>query len=151
MHHQHGGWYRSTPPLTNINILSFSNGTSPHALLHQAYASCGRVFLLLLLALPFFIASCSQDDAESLTPMHQMYNESVTLTQVQMDSISNFCTKFCGYVNKHPQSKHDEYFTPTIENIRTAAALHGYNIWITDDAICITIDDEWDDEIIVKY
>lgn len=142
------------PPLTYINYKSSaSNRSAINALLHQVYASCGRVFLFLTLAMPFLIASCSQGDTDvaPLTPMHQMYDESVNLTQVQMDSITNFCVKFSGYVNRHPQSMQDEYFDPTIQNVRTAAALYGYDIKVTTITTGVTINDEWDGEIVINF
>ena len=142
------------PPTSQYNTeANASVRTSSHALLHLACASCGRAFLFLLFSLPFFAASCSQDDADvaPLTPMHQMYNESANLTKVQMDSISNFCTKFSGYINQHPQSQQDEYFDPTIQNIRAAAALHGYDIKVTTVTTGITINDEWDGEIFITF
>ena len=64
-------------------------------------------FIFLCIALPSFLAGCNKDEAEAelvtpaLTPMHKMYNESVTLTEATLDSITSFCDKFCGYVNLH--------------------------------------------------
>lgn len=145
------------PPPTRYNTsITTTIGTSPICPAASGlYALCGRAFLFLLFALPFVLASCSQGDADihviPLTPMHQMYNESANLNQVQMDSISNFCTKFCGYVNQHPKSRQDEYFDPTIQNIRAAAALHGYDVKVTTVTTGVTINDEWGGDIFITY
>ena len=148
------GGQKIPPPATEYNAESIvSYGTLLHALLHQVYASCGRVFLFMLFALPFFAASCSQDNADitPLAPMRQMYDESANLTKATVDSISGFCVKFSGYVNQHPQSKQDDYFEPIIQNVRTAAALHGYDIKVSTVTSGIKINDEWEDEIVINF
>jgi hypothetical protein len=107
----------------------------------------------MLLTFVLVFASCSKDDADgaSSSSMRQMYDESTRLTQVQMDSISNFCDKLCGYLNKHPQSKQDEYFDPTFQNIQTAAALHGYDVKLKEATFTITVNDEWKGETFITY
>ena len=79
-------------------------------------------FIFLCIALPSFLAGCNKDEAESepvipaLTPMHKMYNESVTLTEATLDSITSFCDKFCGYVNRNPDSKQiDRIFAEPVQ------------------------------------
>ena len=59
------GGQKLPPPLTDVNTLSSTlNRTSIHALLHQAFASCGRAFLVCLLALPVGLVSCEKDSGE---------------------------------------------------------------------------------------
>ncbi len=66
-------------------------------------------FIFLCIALPSFLAGCNKDEAESepvtpaLTPMHKMYNESVTLTEAILDSITSFRCQ--GTVPCHPIAK----------------------------------------------
>ena len=83
--------------------------------------------------------------------MHQMYDESVNLTQATVDSISCFCVKFSNYVTHNPQSKQDEYYEPTIQNVRTAAALHGYGIKVTEVTTGISLDTDWEGEFVYTF
>ena len=85
------------------------------------------------------------------TPMYQMYNESVNLPQATLDSITNFTYKFSGYVGSHPDSRQDQYFAPTLQNLRNAAALHGYTIKETTVTTGITVNDEWDGETYIYF
>ena len=77
------------------------------------------------------------------TPMYQMYTESVNLPQATLDSITNFTYKFSGYVGSHPDSRQDQYFAPTLQNLRNAAALYGYTIRETTVTTGVTVNDEW--------
>ena len=105
--------------------------------------------IFLCIALPSFLAGCNKDEAEpepvtpALTPMHQMYNESVTLTEATLDSISSFCDKFYGYVNRNPESKQDQYFNPIIENVQAAAALHGRKMEFGSSSVEVLFDTTW--------
>ena len=103
--------------------------------------------------LPILAASCRQDDVyvAPLTPMYQMYDESTRLTQATVDSISSFCVKFNGYIIQHPVSRQDQYFDPTLQNLRDAAALYGYTIKETTVTAGITINDEWDGETVIYF
>ena len=140
------------PPISLCNnISSNAHRSAKPALLHQAYASCGRVFALLIAVLPLAFASCESEVMEELTPMCQMYNESVNLPQATLDSITNFTHKFGGYVGSHPESRQDQYFDPTLQNLRNAAALHGYTIKETTVTTGITVNDEWAGEIFIQY
>lgn len=49
------------PPISSCNVENskLSGLTTP--LLHQAFASCGRVFLCLLLLLPFTLCGCEKE------------------------------------------------------------------------------------------
>lgn len=140
------------PPISICNPIS-SNAFRPAipALLHQAHASCGRAFALMFIALSLAFASCEKEVMEDLTPMHSMFNESLNLPQATLDSITNFTHKFGGYVGSHPESRQDQYFDPTLQNLRDAAALYGYTIKETTVTTGITVNDEWDSETIIYF
>jgi hypothetical protein len=105
----------------------------------------------LTVVLPLAFASCDNEVMEELTPMCQMYNESVNLPQATLDSITNFTHKFGFYVGSHPESRQDQYFDPTLQNLRNAAALHGYTIKETTVTTGITVNDEWAGETYIYY
>ncbi len=137
------------PPISDISNYVFRPAIP--ALLHQAHASCGRAFALLFIFLPLAFASCEKEVMDDLTPMHSMFNESVNLPKATLDSITNFTHKFGGYVGSHPESRQDQYFYPTLQNMRDAAALYGYTIKETTVTTGITVNDEWDSETIIYF
>ena len=124
----------------------------------QAYKAVGGAFfkqalrtspLILLAAL--LSVSCEKELMVESTPMYQMYNESVNLPQATLDSITNFTHKFSGYVGSHPDSRQDQYFAPTFQNLRNAAALYGYTIRETTVTIGVTVNDEWAGEKYIAF
>ena len=140
------------PPISPCNILATpASKATTSALLHSAYTRVGRVFALLIAVLPLAFASCEKEVMEELPPMGQMYYESVNLPQATLDSITNFTHKFGVYVGSHPESRQDQYFDPTLQNLRNAAALHGYTIKETTVTTGITVNDEWAGEIFIQY
>lgn len=106
---------------------------------------------MLCLAVSLSFVSCEKEVMEEITPMRSMFNESVTLPQATLDSIANFTYKFGGYVGSHPESRQDQYFAPTLQNLRDAAALHGYTIKGTTVTAGITVNDEWDGETFIYF
>ena len=124
----------------------------------QAYKAVGGAFfkqalrtlpLIFLLALLF--VSCEKEQMADSTPMYQMYTESVNLPQATLDSITNFTHKFSGYVGSHPDSRQDQYFAPTFQNLRNAAALYGYTIRETTVTTGVTVNDEWAGEKYIAF
>ncbi|MBR6128656.1 MAG: redoxin domain-containing protein, partial [Bacteroidaceae bacterium] len=100
--------------------------------------------------LPLAFASCESEVMEELTPMCQMYNESVNLPQATLDSITNFTHKFGGYVGSHPESRQDKYFDPTLQNLRDAAALYvAGHAQVKCHVEGILETDAWGDEVII--
>ena len=95
--------------------------------------------------------SCEKEQMAESTPMYQMYTESVNLPQATLDSITNFTYKFSGYVGSHPDSRQDQYFAPTLQNLRNAAALYGYSIRETTVTTGVTVNDEWDGEKYIAF
>ena len=124
----------------------------------QAYKAVGGAIfkqalrtspLILLLAL--LLVSCEKEQMVESTPMYQMYTESVNLPQATLDSITNFTYKFSGYVGSHPDSRQDQYFAPTLQNLRNAAALYGYTIRETTVTTGVTVNDEWAGEKYITF
>ncbi len=107
--------------------------------------SFNKLFLLIGV-LAFVFASCDKDD---ITPMRQMYNESVNLHVATLDSITHFCDKFSTYVTIHPDSRRDAYYPPTLDNLKAAASLHG--CIIQDSGIKLNLNPAWDDEIEIHF
>ena len=124
----------------------------------QAYKAVGGAFfkqalrtLPLILLLALFFVSCEKEQMAESTPMYQMYTESVNLPQATLDSITNFTYKFSGYVGSHPDSRQDQYFAPTLQNLRNAAALYGYTIRETTVTTGVTVNDEWAGEKCITF
>ena len=140
--------------LNNNNSRKANKAATPFTLLHLANASCGRVFcvcMLLCLLMPFALCSCDKQATDALTPMHQMYNESINLPQATLDSITTFTHKFGGYVGSHPESRQDQFFDPTLQNLRDAAALYGYSVKDATLNTSITVNDEWAGETFIFF
>ena len=124
----------------------------------QAYKAVGGAFfkqalrtLPLILLAALLTVSCEKEQIADFTPMYQMYTESVNLPQATLDSITNFTHKFSGYVGSHPDSRQDQYFAPTFQNLRNAAALYGYTIRETTVTTGVTVNDEWDGEKYIAF
>ena len=124
----------------------------------KAYKAVGGAFfkqalrtLPLILLLAFLFVSCEKEQMVESTPMYQMYTESVNLPQATLDSITNFTHKFGGYVGSHPDSRQDQYFAPTLQNLRNAAALYGYTIRETTVTTGVTVNDEWAGEKYITF
>ncbi len=124
----------------------------------QAYKAVGGAFfkqalrtLPLILLVALLTVSCEKEQMAESTPMYQMYTESVNLPQATLDSITNFTHKFGGYVGSHPDSRQDQYFAPTFQNLRNAAALYGYTIRETTVTTGVTVNDEWAGEKYIAF
>ena len=124
----------------------------------KAYKAVGGVFskgtlrtspLIFLLVL--LLVSCEKEQMADSTPMYQMYNESVNLPQATLDSITNFTHKVSAYVGSHPDSRQDQYFAPTLQNLRNAAALYGYTIRESTVTTGVTVNDEWAGEKYITF
>lgn len=83
-----------------------------------------------------------------ITPMYRFYTESTTLHQVTLDSITHFTNRFSAYVVKFPKSRDDEYFDPTMSNLRYAASKYGCTV--IDDQTSISISTEEKGEFTVS-
>ena len=113
-----------------------------------------RRLRISLLALPIAVvalvaalalSSCSKESFGSqIEDMEYFYNESCSLTRVAGDSIQRFATKVETYVVHYPEEKYNPYYPEIVDNIQSAAKL--CNI-----TIVISIDPEWEGEIVVNY
>jgi hypothetical protein len=138
-----------TPPnLLYVNKERYNKYLCFHvSLLHRAYALCGRALCMLLFGLMLFVGvGCSKDD---ISPMHQMYNESIGLPSTSIDSVKTFTTKFSNYLKANPAGWNDEYCNPTIENMKYACSVFGYKLEIT--SVAFLLNTEWEDEMVIKF
>jgi len=111
------------------------------------HISLKGIFLLFIAILASSVVSCEKE--VNYTQMFQFYEESIELPDATVDSIKSFNTKFSSYVIKNPESRQDEYFEPTVANVRHAADING--ISLTDLRIVITIDTTWDRDTTIYY
>ncbi len=97
-----------TPPnLVYVNKERYNKYLCFHvALLHRAFAPCGRAFCVLLFGLMLLVgAGCSDDSLQSTTEMEYLHAESSALGSVSNDSIQRFAYKVETYAQKHPQAQ----------------------------------------------
>lgn len=113
----------------------------------RRFFSLKGLFCSLFAVAALAFSSCEKE--VSLSRMELLYNESQGLPQVSIDSIKSFTAKFDNYVGSNPESKQDELYVPTVDNIRYAASLHGYKL--VDLTISITINDEWEGETFIEF
>ena len=91
------------------------------------------------------LSSCSKESFGSqIENMESFYGESLGLKAVAGDSIKRFATKVETYVYKYPEERKNPYYPEIVENIKSAAKAG--NLIIT-----ITIETEWEGEIIIRY
>lgn len=63
------------------------------------------------------------------------------LHEASIDSIKSFTGKFGYYVGIHPESRNDHYYDPTVDNLRYALSLYGYQL--RELSASVTVNDEW--------
>ena len=108
-----------------------------------------RYFIgIFVAAIALVISSCSKE-VITTSRMESFYSESQGLPQCTIDSIKTFTSKFSSYVGSYPESRQDELFEPTVDNIRNACALHGYKL--VEVNVGITINDEWLPDTIIYF
>lgn len=83
--------------------------------------------------------------------MHQMYVESINLPDATLDSISHFTTKLANYVALHPDSRQDEYYDPTLQNVRGALSPYGYTVVERSVTLGITVNTDWAGETFMEF
>ncbi len=114
---------------------------------HFRHLSLKGIFLLSIAILASSVVSCEKE--VNYTQMFQFYEESIELPDATVDSIKSFNTKFSGYVIQHPDSRQDEYFEPTVANVRHAADLNGLNL--SDLRIAIVINTTWERDTTIYF
>ena len=133
---------KSPPPLTNINSGASAPLRTPlHALLNSVRSRVGRASLCLCLALlPMAYASCGHSEAEPVRyeEMTAYYAESLTLTEVSLDSVGRFSRKVTDFVALHPAAAEDPLYPKIQQNISTAS-------------LRITVNEDWDGEVDVQF
>lgn len=124
-----------------------------HHLNNYKVVSFKGALMALFSALIIGFASCDKnssfEDNKTVNNMELMFVESKSLPETSIDSIKSFTSKFSSYIKANPASKNNEYYNPTVENISYACSVFGYQLKVLN--IGITIDTEWDGEIIVKF
>ena len=105
------------------------------------------LFCLLIAVASLSFFSCAKEVLP--TRMEQFYSESRGLSEVSIDSIKTFTTKFSSFVGSYPESRQDKLFNPTLDNIRNAAAIYGYKL--VEVKVGFTINDEWDGETNIYF
>lgn len=135
------------------------NLTKYNALIHRAITKIAPPnshsrFITSLLALSLAVvalfatsalSSCSKDAIGApVQDMEYFYGESLGLKSVAGDSILRFATKVETYVYKYPEERKNPYYPEIVDNINDAAKLCGLTLHITIDA-------EWEGEIIINF
>lgn len=104
---------------------------------------------MMTVVLVIGFASCEKDSSVSLSQMELYYNESKGLPETSIDSVKSFASKFGGYINSNPESSTSEFYDPTVENIRYAAAVFGYEYKIVETGFLL--DTTWLPEIHMNF
>ena len=135
------------PPVCKIieNGISAGNttfhGTKPthSALLHQASASCGRVFLCLFLAMfAFTFVACEKEISHDYPELQAYYTESYHLNVATRDSVLRFTNKVADFVEVNPEAKYDPIYPEIVNNVNHVL----FGVWINT---------EWDGEEHLYY
>ena len=99
---------KNYPPLfcKNLRTASLLNRPPIVALLHQASASCGRVFLCLFLAMfAFTFVACEKEISHDYPELQAYYTESCHLNVATRDSVLRFTNKVADFVEVNPEAK----------------------------------------------
>ena len=95
--------------------------------------------LMAALVLTVLFSSC-QKEVQRYDEMRLYHGESLTLHQVQADSVVRFSDKVNAFVAHYPAAAEDPLYPEIRANIRAALV-----------TFSITVDDEWDGEIHLEY
>ncbi len=99
-----------------------------------------KTILTLMAALVLTVLTSCQKEVQRYDEMRLYHAESLTLHQVQADSVVRFSDKVNAFVARYPAAAEDPLYPEIRANIRAALV-----------TFSITIDDEWDGEIRVEY
>ena len=128
------------PPLcklTGITTTPRDTATSP--LLHKATASCGRVFVCLLLTLFLLtFVACEKDISHDYPELQAYYTESCHLNVATRDSVLRFTNKVADFVEVNPEAKYDPIYPEIVNNVNHVL----FGVWINT---------EWDGEEHLYY
>ena len=102
---------------------------------------------MLLFGLMLLVGvGCSKGE---ISPMHQMYNESIGLPSTSIDSVRRFTAKFSNYLRVNPGGWNDEYCDPTIDNMKYAASVFGYQLEVT--TVKFRLNTEWGEDSTIYF
>ena len=128
------------PQLTNLNN-HVRQAVNHATLLHTAYCRMSRAFYcLFLIVSTFFITSCESYDDPSHLLMKDYFEESQGLSQASTDSVARFSKKVNEFTTRIPEAKNDPLYTQIQSNIKMASL-----------KITLTIADEWEDDVVIKF
>jgi hypothetical protein len=99
-----------------------------------------KTILTLMAALVLTVLTSCQKEVQRYDEMRLYHGESLTLHQVQADSVVRFSDKVNAFVAHYPAAAEDPLYPEIRANIRAALV-----------TFSITVDDEWDGEIRVEY
>ena len=129
------------PPITSCDI---RKGIPVHnilALSRMSFAHRGRAFLCLCLcAFSLFFTSCEHLEDPSHSILEDYFYESQGLKQAFNDSIRCFSEKVKTFANCIPEAKNEPLYTQIQSNIKMASL-----------KITLTIADEWEDDVVIKF
>lgn len=129
------------PPIAQCKINISPIKVPISALHHTASRRMSRAFLCLCLIIPtFFFASCESYEDPQNEVLKGYFEESKGLFQASTDSISRFSAKVNEFTTRIPEAKNDPLYTQIQSNIKMAKL-----------KITITIADEWEDDVVIKF
>ena len=128
------------PPLCKHQSLANLSGNTTHSpLLHQASASCGRVFVCLLLTLFLLtFTACEKEISHDYPELQAYYTESCHLNVATRDSVLRFTNKVADFVEVNPEAKYDPIYPEIVNNVNHVL----FGVWINT---------EWDGEEHLYY
>jgi hypothetical protein len=99
-----------------------------------------KTILTLMAALVLTVLTSCEKEVQRYDEMRLYHGESLTLHQVQADSVVRFSDKVKAFVARYPAAAEDPLYPEIRANIRAALV-----------TFTITVDDEWDGEIHLEY
>ena len=99
-----------------------------------------KTILTLMAALVLTVLTSCQKEVQRYDEMRLYHAESLTLHQVQADSVVRFSDKVNAFVARYPAAAEDPLYPEIRANIRAALV-----------TFTITVDDEWDGETYISY
>ena len=129
------------PPITSCRINNKSLRSATPALLHTVSCRMSRaLFCLCLMLSTLIFANCESYEYPQNEVLKGYFEESKGLFQASTDSISRFSAKVNEYTTRIPEAKNDPLFSKIQSNIKMAKL-----------KITITIADEWEDDVVIKF
>ena len=97
-------------------------------------------YCLSLIVSTLIFASCETYEYPQNEVLKGYFEESKGLFQASTDSISRFSAKVNEYTTRIPEAKNDPLYTQIQSNLKMAKL-----------KITITIADEWEDDVVIKF